>query len=560
MNSSKTENDWKNCWNQTTSLEIPTDGKNCYTVAEGTWDKGGGTWSKYTPKQPATYSIMVGDVNDDMFIDIKDATLLQQKLAAAAKYSNTEFVACDANSDESIDVNDATNIMRYVAEVEGNYGKLGFFYGETGHEIEGNILKNGKFELEMLDESNRPLGWYQYKSGVSIVDSDRVQGGKSLMITNDSTDSHYTKNRLHGLCKGQMYKLSGYMKTENIDAVHPDYGAFMDVEKAYVVETSTANYMYGTNDWQKINVYFIAKTSGVADITLRVNNPGTAYFDSLTVTKVKNNEDEEMEKVLIDGEYIDSYFTKEAVSKFNQEDLTKWSEVVDEAYVLFEELVGSVPFNGDINYIKSTDSPIGKGIIAYGGINPIRFQEGYDYTSLKYVITDEILPFGTYHELGHNFDTMFNWSFDHEVTTNYKMIYILDNTDGYLSLSGKKYHSSQIREHYKSYYDKSVAKRDGKYDIYAFMYIYARATDAVGWDTVKATFREFADYYPTLNSDLGRFTYFLYKLQENYNKLNPDANGSEVIDTFPLGELEYVKNLVAENNDNGVYTTEEDYF
>ncbi|MEE1219503.1 MAG: dockerin type I repeat-containing protein [Ruminococcus sp.] len=141
MNSSKIENDWKNCWNQTTSLEIPTDGKNCYTVAEGTWDKGGGTWSKYTPKQPATYSIMVGDVNKDVYINIKDVTLLQQKLAAAAKYSDTEFVACDSNSDESIDVNDATNIMRYIAEVEGNYGKLGFFYGESGHEIEGNILK-----------------------------------------------------------------------------------------------------------------------------------------------------------------------------------------------------------------------------------------------------------------------------------------------------------------------------------------------------------------------------------------------------------------------------------
>lgn len=211
-------------------------------------------------------------------------------------------------------------------------------------------------------------------------------------------------------------------------------------------------------------------------------------------------------------------------------------------------------------YLKSTDYPISKNIIAIGAINPIIFQEGYDYTSLKYVITDEILPFGTFHELGHNFDTMFKWSFDGEVTTNYKMIYILDNMDGNLSLSGKKYHSSQIREHYKSYYDKSVAKRDGKYDIYAFMYIYARATDAVGWDTVKATFREFGKSYPTIKSDLGRFTYFLYRLQENYNILNPNATGTEVKDTFPEGELQYVKELVAKNNDNGVYTVEEDFF
>jgi hypothetical protein len=33
-------------WNQTSDLTIPTNGNNLYTVAEGTWDKGGGTWSK----------------------------------------------------------------------------------------------------------------------------------------------------------------------------------------------------------------------------------------------------------------------------------------------------------------------------------------------------------------------------------------------------------------------------------------------------------------------------------------------------------------------------------
>ncbi|MBR5104303.1 MAG: hypothetical protein IKZ08_05250 [Bacteroidales bacterium] len=33
-------------WNQTGDLTIPTNGNNLYTVKEGTWDKGGGTWSK----------------------------------------------------------------------------------------------------------------------------------------------------------------------------------------------------------------------------------------------------------------------------------------------------------------------------------------------------------------------------------------------------------------------------------------------------------------------------------------------------------------------------------
>ena len=46
MSPSAAANNWKNKWNQTADLTVPTDGTNCYTVKEDTWDKGGGTWSK----------------------------------------------------------------------------------------------------------------------------------------------------------------------------------------------------------------------------------------------------------------------------------------------------------------------------------------------------------------------------------------------------------------------------------------------------------------------------------------------------------------------------------
>jgi hypothetical protein len=47
MNPDTSANNWDNKWNQTADLNIPTDGTNCYAVAEGTWDAGGGTWSTY---------------------------------------------------------------------------------------------------------------------------------------------------------------------------------------------------------------------------------------------------------------------------------------------------------------------------------------------------------------------------------------------------------------------------------------------------------------------------------------------------------------------------------
>ena len=47
MNSGSSETGWGSKWNQTADLTVPTDGTNCYTVKDGTWDSGGGTWSTY---------------------------------------------------------------------------------------------------------------------------------------------------------------------------------------------------------------------------------------------------------------------------------------------------------------------------------------------------------------------------------------------------------------------------------------------------------------------------------------------------------------------------------
>ena len=45
MNPDNSNNDWNTKWNQTSDLKVPTDGTNLYTVKEGTWDNGAGTWS-----------------------------------------------------------------------------------------------------------------------------------------------------------------------------------------------------------------------------------------------------------------------------------------------------------------------------------------------------------------------------------------------------------------------------------------------------------------------------------------------------------------------------------
>ena len=53
MDPQTTENSWGNKWNQTSDL-YPDSGKNCYTVAEGEWDEGDGTWSVYGVEEETT--------------------------------------------------------------------------------------------------------------------------------------------------------------------------------------------------------------------------------------------------------------------------------------------------------------------------------------------------------------------------------------------------------------------------------------------------------------------------------------------------------------------------
>lgn len=62
MNPGTSTNNWDNKWNQTDDLTIPTNDNNCYTVKDGTWDKGGGVWSVLGGETPEviTYTFANG--------------------------------------------------------------------------------------------------------------------------------------------------------------------------------------------------------------------------------------------------------------------------------------------------------------------------------------------------------------------------------------------------------------------------------------------------------------------------------------------------------------------
>lgn len=61
-----------------------------------------------------------GDVNIDMEVNVKDATMIQKATAELVELSETETLCADVNDDTDVNIKDATAIQKYIALVETN--------------------------------------------------------------------------------------------------------------------------------------------------------------------------------------------------------------------------------------------------------------------------------------------------------------------------------------------------------------------------------------------------------------------------------------------------------
>ena len=89
MNPGTITNGWESKWNQSVDLQLTTDGTNHYTVAEGAWDKGAGSWSTYTPVHKYTEAVT------------KNATCTTEGIktfTCNCGHSYTETIGTDSNA------------------------------------------------------------------------------------------------------------------------------------------------------------------------------------------------------------------------------------------------------------------------------------------------------------------------------------------------------------------------------------------------------------------------------------------------------------------------------
>ena len=73
---------------------------------------------------------MVGDVNNDGYIDSRDITDLQSYLSGNIDFTSDDMLVADVNGDGEISVNDVLDIQYYVAGstdsfANGHFVKLG---------------------------------------------------------------------------------------------------------------------------------------------------------------------------------------------------------------------------------------------------------------------------------------------------------------------------------------------------------------------------------------------------------------------------------------------------
>ncbi len=83
-------------------------------------------WENYTPPVPTTTpveKVLIGDVDLDGKIAIRDATQIQFYIAHDAVFNEKMMIAADTNFDGKINIRDATNIQSYIAKVikDGNH-------------------------------------------------------------------------------------------------------------------------------------------------------------------------------------------------------------------------------------------------------------------------------------------------------------------------------------------------------------------------------------------------------------------------------------------------------
>lgn len=404
------------------------------------------------------------------------------------------------------------------------------------------LLKNADFE-QNLNDWTKKLG----SSGTSAITFEPgkgINGSDCISISSTSPD-HTCLVQTVTLQPNKPYILFANVKAENINVFeNKNVGPTISVYNTWTRADSPA--VFNNYDWKQIVMNFQAPANGVVEIACNLGywyntTNGKAYFDNIVLAP-----DNSVERK--DGSYVYLNLEKTDTTAITSANYSKWVSRLDSAYVKYQELVGTLPFNGDKMGILSVHQNPGGWAVAG---NPIIWGQSNVKSELQNINNYDTWSFGILHEIGHNYDVTYagtnknncGWNFDAEFWANTKMYYVVEQLNAKVDINSGTYIGSQLMNYYESIYLQNLGKTSARvYNNDSLTFCFIRMKQLWGtWEPFKATFREFVSkgYNPSTRID--KFNKFLEVLQ-SYNK-----SPISVENTFEPGELDFIRNYFIKN-------------
>lgn len=207
-----------------------------------------------------------------------------------------------------------------------------------------------------------------------------------------------------------------------------------------------------------------------------------------------------------------------------------WIEKLDSSYVAYEELVGGVPYGGEmITILEVLTYPGGWAVAG----NPIKWYSPYIADAFRQVNWGDWL-FGILHEISHDFDLDYKWVWEAEFFANFKMVYAAERMKAKIKQGGYWFDYSDpagLRlEDYYRWQAEATGEEDSLTDWFhhndAATDKFLKAKNLIGWEPFKETFRTYGALpWPEVPSTPeGKLNLFVHYLEV--------YSGQDLVDLF----------------------------
>ncbi len=387
-------------------------------------------------------------------------------------------------------------------------------------------LTNSDFEEA---SGGLPLGWSsgEWRPYTDFAwEPNTGRGGSSAVrITTDSaTPNDAWWYQPVQLTPNTLYNLSGWVKGENIAGGAT--GANVSVLDTWTHSDSSGS--TGTFDWKQVWVTFQTDALGQVSIAPRLGFwgsvvSGTAWYDDLNLTADDFAPPLSSKHLWFDLERTD-------LAMASSEALDRWLQHLDGSYEGYTDLVGDVPYGGELQRVLSVRQYPGGWAVAG---NPILWMQEYIGTAISRVHSDDDWSFGILHEISHSFDLDDRWVFQAEFSANLKLYYVVTTLNGRVRFAGTLYEGIALRDPYEQIHQEAVATQSYNWNAMTFRFILL--AEQLGWDTYQRTYRAFLARdpanLPITPSD---------KLEAFLDELSAQA-GTDVEMLIPAVELSWMR-------------------